>query len=111
MNKDAGIHKDQLKDKRLDHDDGDDSDDSSISSSTSIQTKNSGNSWFDPPIDNYRFYYQGGGVGTHSQLGSQLGYRKSFGGSISGSLDRKSDNNRAAGLILKKQRSSIRNID
>lgn len=106
MDKDAGIHKDQLKDKRKDKDDGDDSSDSSVSDGMSAQTKNSGNSFFDPPLENYRFYYQGDGGN-----GSRLGGYKSFGGSLSGSIGRKSDN-RAVGLVLKKkQHSSFRHID
>ena len=28
----------------------------------STNTRASENSWFDPPIENYRFYYQGGGT-------------------------------------------------
>ena len=106
MDKDAGIHKDQLKDKRKDKDDDDDSSGSSVSDGMSAQTKNSGNSFFDPPLENYRFYYQGDGGN-----GSRLGGYKSFGGSLSGSIGRKSDN-RAVGLVLKKkQHSSFRHID
>ena len=63
MDKDAGIHKDLLKDKKKVKDDGDGSDNSDETASVSIQSKQSGNSFFDPPIENYRFYYQGGGGG------------------------------------------------
>ena len=33
----------------------------SASSSLSTNTRKSDNSWFDPPLENYRFFYQGGG--------------------------------------------------
>ena len=73
----------------------------------SAHTKNSGNSFFDPPLENYRFYYQGDGGN------SRLGGYKSFGGSLSGSIGgRKSDNSKAVGLVLKnKKHRSFRNID
>ena len=60
MDKDAGIHKDQLKDKRKkergDNESGDD-ESSESDDSVSAKSKVSGNSFFDPPLENYRFYY------------------------------------------------------
>ena len=42
------------------YDAADDDDISSHSMSTHSKTsRNSDNSWFDPPLENYRFYYQG----------------------------------------------------
>ena len=43
-------------------DDYEDSDDdrSQTSMSLSTNTRNSDSSWFDPPLENYRFFYQGG---------------------------------------------------
>ena len=39
----------------------------------STNTHASDNSWFDPPIENYRFYYQGGGT-TMTDRNSAKGF-------------------------------------
>ena len=117
MDKNAGIHKDLVdsadnsrknkKKKKKGGDDENNSDESNSSSeeemNTSLQSIKSKNSFFDPPIENYRFYYQGGGAGLQPQAYQTA----SFKGSVSGS---RSDNYRA-GLILRQQRSGNRNLD
>ena len=42
--------------------------------SMSNNTHTSTNSWFDPPIENYRFYYQGGGSTSLTNRNSAKGF-------------------------------------
>ena len=58
MDKNAGIHKDFVQTEE--HDDNSDNSDS-IDDDVSINSsKRTDNSFFDPPLENYRFYYQAG---------------------------------------------------
>ena len=76
MGKNAGIHKD-LIDAENNENESDDNDSSDTCSNNtgmiSINSKKSANSFFDPPIENYRFYHQNGAVS---------GQQNSFGGSL-----------------------------
>ena len=78
MDKNAGIHKDKVNtdDQEENDEDGSQiSDDNSGVYSINSNSQKTDNSFFDPPIENYRFYYQQGGQQQQSFGGSLLGKR------------------------------------
>ena len=50
-----------------------DSDDEATSQSISDTTHKSDNSWFDPPIENYQFYYKGANSNALNEREGQKG--------------------------------------
>ena len=59
--------------------DDEDEDELSASKSSSTNTHNSDNSWFDPPIENYRFYFQGSNL-INQKGGNAIGSKHTSGG-------------------------------